>query len=254
MRYYPRVRTPEFTPRAQFVREARSNPALAVLEGLHALKHAMRFGAPIVEAYTDSADDLAALVDDLAPDLSARIRDIVTPVDEDLFSEFAAGPLPSRVIAVAERKRWTVGDALGGDSPTVFLENPSYPGNVGAVIRVAAAAGASGVLVSGALDPWTPAAIRGAAGLHYAVPVASAGLDEVPRARLVAVDPDGVPFDPRSIPHDAVLAFGTERHGLSAILLDRAAARVALPMRPGVSSLNLATSVAAILYLWRAAR
>jgi hypothetical protein len=46
----------------------------------------------------------------------------------------------------------------------------------------------------------------------------------------------------------AVLAFGTERGGLTDALLARADARVALPMQPGVSSLNLATSVSAVLY------
>ena len=44
------------------------------------------------------------------------------------------------------------------------------------------------------------------------------------------------------------LAFGSERRGLSTALLDAADARVALPMRDGVSSLNLATAVAATLY------
>ncbi|MCW3015928.1 MAG: hypothetical protein JWO02_3020, partial [Solirubrobacterales bacterium] len=68
---------------------------------------------------------------------------------------------------------------------------------------------------------------------------------------LIALDPDGdvlgapgvAPIPPR-----AVLAFGTERDGLSDALLARADARLALPMQPGVSSLNLATSVAAVLY------
>ena len=45
-----------------------------------------------------------------------------------------------------------------------------------------------------------------------------------------------------------MLAFGTERHGLSDELLERADARIAIPMRAGVSSLNLATSVAVALF------
>ena len=62
---------------------------------------------------------------------------------------------------------------------------------------------------------------------------------------LVAIDPEG---DEVAVPDDAVLAFGTERHGLSDALLARADLRVRIPMRAGVSSLNLATSVAAVLY------
>ncbi|HVR04775.1 MAG TPA: TrmH family RNA methyltransferase, partial [Solirubrobacteraceae bacterium] len=71
---------------------------------------------------------------------------------------------------------------------------------------------------------------------------------------LVAVDPQGETLHPRQLPPRAILAFGGERRGLSAELLARADARVSLPMRAGVSSLNLATSVAALLYGWRLSR
>ena len=50
------------------------------------------------------------------------------------------------------------------------------------------------------------------------------------------------------LPAGAVLAFGSERSGLDAALLARADAPLAIPMRPGVSSLNLATAVAITLY------
>jgi TrmH family RNA methyltransferase len=68
---------------------------------------------------------------------------------------------------------------------------------------------------------------------------------------LLAIDPRGDPLEPCALDARAVLAFGTERHGLSDELLARADARVSIPMREGVSSLNLATSVAAVLFAWR---
>jgi len=68
---------------------------------------------------------------------------------------------------------------------------------------------------------------------------------------LVALDPDGDDLAKRSIPADAVLAFGSERAGLSPVLLEQATKRIRIPMEPGVSSLNLATSVAIVLYHWR---
>jgi TrmH family RNA methyltransferase len=71
---------------------------------------------------------------------------------------------------------------------------------------------------------------------------------------LLALDPDGEELRPEAIPPRALLAFGTERDGLSDDLLARADARLRLPMRAGVSSLNLATSVAAVLYSLRLAR
>jgi TrmH family RNA methyltransferase len=90
--------------------------------------------------------------------------------------------------------------------------------------------------------------------LHFAVPVARLAqlqaLDTLDRP-LLAIDPDGEPLHPRELAPRALLAFGTERYGLSRELLERADARVSIPMRPGVSSLNLATSVAAVLFAWR---
>jgi TrmH family RNA methyltransferase len=136
----------------------------------------------------------------------------------------------------------------------VLLEDPRHFGNLGAVIRVAAAAQAAGVLTTGRQDPWDPVAVRGSAGLHFALPVARVA--ELPHSDrpLLALDPGGQELQPALVPPRAVLAFGTERAGLSDELLEGADARLRLPMREGVSSLNLATSVAAVLYSLRLAR
>jgi TrmH family RNA methyltransferase len=115
-------------------------------------------------------------------------------------------------------------------------------------VRVAAAAGAAGVLTTGGNDPWHPDALRGAAGLHYALPVAAVAAPPRSDRPLVAIDPGGEELRRGALPERAILAFGTERHGLSPQLLERADVRLGIPMREGVSSLNLATSVAAVLF------
>ena len=71
---------------------------------------------------------------------------------------------------------------------------------------------------------------------------------------LWAIDPEGEPVPAGAIPDRALLAFGSERRGLSEALLAAAERRIAIPMRAGVSSLNLAAAVAVILYLWRLGR
>jgi TrmH family RNA methyltransferase len=162
------------------------------------------------------------------------------------------------VIALARRRAGEPAAMLADPraTPVILLEDPRDLGNMGACVRVAAAADAAGVLSTGSHDPWHPDALRGAAGLHYALPVARlAGMQELRGAGrpLLALDPGGEALDPRRLPARSVLAFGTERHGLSDELLASADARVAIPMRAGVSSLNLATSVAAVLFAWRLA-
>jgi RNA methyltransferase, TrmH family len=227
------------------VQRARRDPALVVLEGFHALKHATRFGGEILGAWTADPDALEALRARMAPDVALDLE----TVDHD---ELAKVVPRAQVVAVARRPQQPDPDgilALPGPEPVVLLEDPRHLGNLGACVRVAAAAGAAGVLTTGRQDPWHPDALRGSAGLHFALPVARTRVLPPTDRPLVALDPEGDPIAP--LPRRAVLAFGTERDGLTDELLGRADARLALPMRPGVSSLNLATAVAAVLFRGR---
>ena len=155
--------------------------------------------------------------------------------------------------ALGQRRGWAAADRpTGQGAPVVFRGEPVQLGNVGAGGRVAAAAGAAGVLCSGRHDPWSPESVRAAAGLHYAVPVARVEGPPTCPGRLVAFDADAPALGTVDLPASAVFAFGSERRGLSDELLARADMRASLPMRDGVSSLNLATAVAAVLYTLRA--
>ncbi len=223
-----------------------------MLEGFHALKHALRFGAEVEVAVGTDPEELEKLAGELAPDLAGRFGAIVGTVDPDTLAGLVPQAPRTGVVAVARRKRADLGAVLGDRrrAPVVLLEQPRNMGNLGACVRVAAAADAAALLTIGENDPWHPDAVRGAAGLHYALP-AVAALERAPREDgrpLLALDPEGEEIEPAAIPARAVLAFGTERHGLSDELLATADGRIALPMREGVSSLNLATSVAAVLY------
>ena len=109
-------------------------------------------------------------------------------------------------------------------------------------------AGAAGVLTTGALGPVAPR--RPPRRRRPALRPARARA-RAPSARATGRSSRSTPPAfrwARRAAGRAVLAFGTERDGLSAEVLSRADARVALPMAPGVSSLNLATAVAAVLF------
>lgn len=227
-----------------------------VLEGFHALKHALRFGATIDVAVTVDALELHRLAKSLAPDVEGPLTRAET-VSAEVFRSLAPVPPSTGVIAIAQRPSVTPRDVLEThvDAPVIFLEEPHDLGNVGAVVRVAAAAGAAGVITTGRHDPWHPTAVRGAAGLHFALPVIR--LEELPARpgrELVAVDPAGVAIGSGDMRGGPILAFGAERRGLSPALLSRAQRRLGIPMRRGVSSINLAASVAVVLYSWRLGR
>jgi len=237
-------------PVVQRYRAARRDPDLALLEGFHALKHALRFGADMVEAVAADPAELDRLAAGLAPDLAGSLAERTAPVDAELLARLVPHAPRTGVVAIARRPAVDVGAVLGvpRPAPVVLLEDPRTMGNMGACVRVAAAADAAAVLTTGGNDPWHPEALRGAAGLHFALPVAR--VDALPdRGRpLIAIDPEGEALGETDLDPRAILAFGTERYGLSEELLARADARLSIPMRAGVSSLNLATAVSAVLF------
>jgi RNA methyltransferase, TrmH family len=249
-------------------RQARGDDGLAVLEGFHALKHALRFGGDVEAVLTSEPAELERLAAELAPDVGERLRELATAVPEETYRELGPYAHHTRVAAVARRPAFDASALLAErrDAPVVLLEDPRHLGNLGAVVRVAAGADAAGVLTTGDQDPWDPVAIRGSGGLHFALPVGrigaagaggpddggrdAAALDRAGRP-LLAIDPEGEPIDPAVLPPDAIYAFGSERHGLAPETVAAADGHLRIPMRAGVSSLNLATSVAAVLFAWR---
>ena len=184
----------------QRYRAARRDRGLAVLEGFHALKHALRFGAELVEAVASDREALERLAAELAPDLAGSLAQRVTPVEAEVLARMAPHAPRTGVIAIARRPPIDLAAALADEraAPVVLLEDPRSMGNMGACVRVAAAADAAAVLTTGSNDPWHPEALRGAAGLHFALPVAA--VEELPASDrpLVAIDPDGESSDLRA--------------------------------------------------------
>ena len=226
-----------------------------MLEGFHPVKHALRFGAELLLAVTTDPPGSAALAAALAPDLADVLAAALRAVDGATLALLVPGGHPTGVAALARRPNHPPAALLADPAPAplVVLENPRNLGNVGAVIRVAAGLGAGGVLTTGTVDPWHPQVIRGSAGLHFAVPVSRsadlAGLLATSRP-VVVLDPGGEDVRRAQLPDRALLVFGSERGGISAATRRQADALVALPIRPGVSSYNLATAVAMTLYEW----
>ncbi|MFI8188524.1 TrmH family RNA methyltransferase [Streptomyces sp. NPDC085946] len=227
-----------------------------LLDGFHALKHAVRFGAVIPVAVTADRAAALALADELAPDVRGALEALLTEVPQAAYASLVPRPHPTAVAALAVRpsRADNLEKLAHGPrtAPVVVLDNPRNLGNAGAVIRLAAGFGATGVVTTGTLDPWHPTVVRGGAGLHFATAVERLAVGELPSGPVFALDPEGEDIRGLELPDEALLAFGSERSGLSADLRARADHLVSLPMRPQVSSYNLATSVAMTLYHWSA--
>jgi len=137
------------------------------------------------------------------------------------------------------------------DGAVVLLEGIQDPGNVGAIIRSAAAFGAGTVVLDRqCADPWSPKVLRAGQGGHFAVGIRQvddlrAAIDG--RRLIVTVVKGGRPLRDADLSGGIAWAFGAEGAGLSADLVAEAAERVTIPMAGG-ESLNVAAAAAICLY------
>ena len=133
----------------------------------------------------------------------------------------------------------------------VALDGVQDPGNVGTIIRLAAAFDAGGVILTGgSADPFAPKSIRASAGAILALPVMAASrsalLEEAAAngfTLYAAASGEGRLEVPTSA---AVIVFGSEGRGVSPALLD-AAKRISIRTSPTIESLNVATAAAIVL-------
>src|SRR5438477_401728 len=150
---------------------------------------------------------------ELAADVQPRVRALARAVAPAVFAQLAPWAPSTGVISLAQRPALELAPVLADPrpAPLVLLEDPRDLGNIGACVRVAAAVDAAGVLTGGGHDPWPADALRGSAGLHYALPVLRVDIRRAlaSGARpLLAVDPGGDPIAPDALPPRAPLAFG----------------------------------------------
>ncbi len=176
---------------------------------------------------------------------AAPPRAILSPGAFDSVSDTRAS---QGVLALFERPHATASAIFARHSSiAIVLDGVQDPGNVGTIVRLAAAFDAAGVLLlPGCADAFAPKAIRASAGaaLHVAIAATTAAELLGCGLPLFAADAGGDPVDPPS--RGAVLVFGSEGAGPSPEIL-RIAARIAVPMSPGVESLNVASSAAILL-------
>lgn len=167
---------------------------------------------------------------------------------EGLFDALAETKSPQNVIGLFHRPESSLDQIFARDASVVIaLDGVQDPGNVGTIVRLAAAFDANGiVLLPGCADPYSPKAIRSSAGAILSVPVVNASVDELLTRGwpIVAADARGEAGDPPA--RRAVLAFGSEGAGLSPAL-SSSARTIAIRMSPRIESLNVATSAAILL-------
>ena len=237
-------------------RRARDAERRTVVEGHEELSLALEAG--VVPELLLVCPELMA--DGVLEDVLARAGALgveTVEASRPAFEKAAYREGPDGVLAVVPTTRRRPAElTLPPDALVLVCEGVEKPGNLGAVLRTADAAGVDAVVAADPVTDWgNPNTVRASKGTVFSVPVAADGTE----ATLDWLDGHGIPLvaatpDTEQL-HTSVdyrgpvaVAVGTEKTGLTDLVLERAAHRVRIPMAGRVNSLNVATSAAIIVY------
>lgn len=228
-------------------RRERQKARLSLLVGTHLVEAALHHQWPLqklllCEGMPDNPE-IDALV--------ARSPVAGVMLEHDLFCAIEQTVTPTGLMALC---------ALP-DSPApcteglvLLLEGVQDPGNVGSMLRTAAAAGVRQVwLTPGCADLWSPKVLRAGMGAHFLLPAierinVDTALAAFSGPLAVTTLGDATPLHDSPLKGSLVLALGSEGGGVSDSLLARADLRLRIPMAEGVESLNVAAAAAICLY------
>jgi RNA methyltransferase, TrmH family len=237
-------------------RKARDRTGSFVAEGVRTVEELLR--SPLaVEGALVSPQLAASPRGGALRDLLAARQVPVVEVDETDFASAADTESPQGVLAVAAIPERTWGDLpSGGAIHVLVLDAVQDPGNVGTMLRTAAALGASAtVTLAGTVDLWNAKVVRSAMGAHFAHPAFATSWEDLDQWRLAnhvslwGADAHGSPLPtrPADVPPRLALVLGNEGSGLTPGARSRIERSVALPL-VDVESLNVAVAAGILLY------
>ena len=242
-------------------REAPESSGDVLLDGEHLLQEALAARVPVdVAAFSQRRlDGPPHALADLA-DKARRSGARVLSAPDDVFAALSPVRQPSGVAAIARVRPADLTTLFRADAEpplVIVIAGVQDPGNVGAIIRSAAAFGATGIVATdGAANPFGWKALRGGMGGTFRVPVASgvtiAQVLEAAGAAGVtvaaAVPHGGTPLPDARLDGACAIVVGAEGAGVPDAVLGAARVRLTIPMRAPMESLNVATAAALILY------
>lgn len=239
-------------------RRARERQKLFVAEGVRAVQELL--ASPLVVRGVLAAPQLADAPRGAALVESIRSSDVeLTRVDEREFASAAETDSPQGVLAIAEIPDRNLDDIVLPDrARIVVLDAVQDPGNVGTILRTAAALGASAVVaMPGTVDLWNAKVVRSAMGALFHSPAFMCTWAELDTFRahqamtLWGADAGGTPLLRVQPPNRLALVVGNEGAGLSFEARARVEQSVSIPIGTTVESLNVAVATGIILFQLR---
>jgi TrmH family RNA methyltransferase len=239
-------------------RRGRERRGLALAEGVRLVEEALATGIPIRGAAVAPGLEGTPRGTALKSALErAGVR--LETVSEAELDTLADTEQPQGVVAVIEPRPWRLEDLTPAPGrPIVVLDAVQDPGNVGAILRTTLGLGGAGVVaLKGTADLHNAKVVRGSMGALFRLPaVAADATAYLAWAKASGVETwvtaaDGEPLGrPTRAGARArvALVLGNEGAGVGAALSAAAQRRVAIPLAPGVESLNVAVAAGILLY------
>ncbi|MFD1721544.1 TrmH family RNA methyltransferase [Amnibacterium endophyticum] len=236
-------------------RPEREATGLALLEGPQVVREAVAHAADTIEELYFTSEGFERHPG-IAEAASAAGIDVEFASDAALAA-MADTRTPQGVLAVGRQTPVRLRDAFEpGTRLVVVLDEVRDPGNAGAIIRAADAAGADAVILTGSsVDPYNPKVVRATTGSIFHLRVSTgadlqSAAEAVRQAGLVltAADMHGEPLPSADLAGPTAWLFGNEAHGLSAEARTLADRTLAVPIYGAAESLNLATAASVCLY------
>ena len=236
-------------------RQGRREQQRIIIDGIREIERALDAGVEMIEAFVcEAAVNEAG--HDLRRSLAATGCEIVL-VTQSVLEKIAFGDRSDGIVAIAKPPKLTLDDfALQHEMLVAVLENVEKPGNVGAILRSADAAGVAAVIVAdGGTDLYNPNSIRASAGTIFSMPFVACSSEgalawlrqhtfQIFATRIDgAVDYTSVHYAGRS-----VVVLGSEAQGLSGIWQGPDVTSIKLPLRGFGDSLNVSVTGAILFY------
>lgn len=219
----------------------------ALLVGTHLVQSALAAGWPLEKMLVcegfETREEISTLL--------AQTNTAITMLGSDIFKAIEQAPSSTGLMAVIAMPAAT---PLRTDGLCLLLENIQDPGNVGTILRTAAAAGADQVwLTPGCADIWSPKVLRAAMSAHFHLSLYEridprTALESFTGPLAITTLAEAESLYATDLRGSLVLALGAEGAGISPELAARATRRIHIPMEACIESLNVAAAAAVCLF------
>lgn len=231
-------------------RQARRKARRFVIEGARLVREAALIGVPVEEVFYTPAFAATAEGKELLDRLSA-LGAVLLSVDEPLMRLMSDTQTPQGILAVLPEP------ALApppDPSYMLIVDGVADPGNLGTIMRAAAAAAVPLMIITGGtVDPTNPKVVRSAMGAHFRLPIWQMSWESLAErlagyAIFLASAGGGIPYFKVDWTQRSALIIGGEARGPSEHALQLAHAQVCIPMPGGMESLNAAMAASILIF------